>query len=769
MMKKVLYGVALALLASVSVGSLQSCKDDVNDLATQTSYDLTKLRSQLDSEAARLEGLISAEAAARQADIATVNRLISDLEGKHDRDIARIDGAISQLDGKVDALSAKVDGLYTNEYLDGKFQAIQGEIDALKAFAESVPGQLEEIWMKTEELAEWMTQLNNLINDNAASIEELGEMLEETNKKIDDLIKQLDQRVTGILIQGVYSPAFGDFRTPLGIKSNILFNWYGKNVWDKEIKFPSNEEAFSATGKPGLDNLNDLDPTLPFTVPAGYYGDYGIENSVVGDAVTLGKVYVTLNPANVVRDNVVITIEDSKGNVLPVEAVNLVPSDYQLMHGYTRSVENGFYEGDVVMKLDEANIEAVGVELEEGLKTSLKDAFKDPSTSTAKALVKAVFDQLQNTGLAAYALRYDWNEEGLGDTMDPTFSMKSFAVLSQYDIAAATALPLSYNTFKGYAGEAKLPEFGHIQNLIQKIKDSGALKFELSDITVDGINIDFKDLEVAVNGDDLTITIPDVMVEGEDGKPVATTLVLSTAFEEQKSENGVTEIPINGLNGENGIYAAIEKGIKDALNKAGAQISSEIQSQLQAQINSVIEKLNDQVSGKINDLLNSAENKLEPYFGKINKAIDLYNKIANKINNFLKNPNAYLQVAAYYKMGNDYGIVSGKLNDPTPFVAAGGDAFKLYLSSYTGELIVPACKKYVAISGVYKNGAKVNANLSDLNFDASTDLNITLDGNKSEVEVNASKLSAGNVYEVTYQALDYRGYTSTKKFYIEVK
>ncbi len=98
MMNKLLYGVALTLFAGVSVGSLQSCKDDVNDIATQTSYDLTKLRSQLNAESSRLEGLISAEAAARQADIAEANRLIGNLQQADVELARRLDGVDSRLD-----------------------------------------------------------------------------------------------------------------------------------------------------------------------------------------------------------------------------------------------------------------------------------------------------------------------------------------------------------------------------------------------------------------------------------------------------------------------------------------------------------------------------------------------------------------------------------------------------------------------------------------------------------------------------------------------
>ncbi len=42
-------------------------------------------------------------------------------------------------------------------------------------------------------------------------------------------------------------------------------------------------------------------------------------------------------------------------------------------------------------------------------------------------------------------------------------------------------------------------------------------------------------------------------------------------------------------------------------------------------------------------------------------------------------------------------------------------------------------------------------------------------GNQHRFAINADKLEAGKIYEVLYQALDYRGYTSTRAYYITVK
>ena len=748
-MKKVLYGVALTLLASVSVGSLQSCKDDVNDLATQTSYDLSKLRQQLNEESASLLGKISAEEAARKAAIDHVTDLINDLDAKHDRDIARIDGALSELErtfgDKYAALDAKVDALYPNEYFDEKFETIQGELDALKAFAEAMPGQLEEIYQAIEQTQEFLTQA---LNAHAADIEDLQGQIDVLVDAVDSIIAKLDKQVTGIIIQGVNSPVFGDFRTPLGVKSNILFNWYGYNERNAAIEFPSNMEGISATGAPALPNLT---PAKTYTAPIGYYGDADTD-------VTLGKVYVTLNPVGAQFDNLELSIENSAGVALPY-TVTLTPSDYVLKHGISRAEANdvnGFYEGEVKMPLNEKNVNDIVVALEEDLKVALKDVVKDPSKTTAKALVNAFFQQLQGK-IPAYGLRYGWTT-GLDDETDPGFAVGSYsAVLSQYALAVATSLPLGYNFAAGYPGSSvKLPEIGHIQNFINKLKEIGQFTFTFKPFTVDGIQINLGEVKFENINTDIRFKLDNVTLTYEGGKDP-----------EKVSSDWIV---IDGnTSGMNDMLDDIKEAINTTLKSANTQVNTDFETftkNIEKQVNDMMASINDQVSGKINDVISSLENKLEPYYGKINSAIDLYNKIASKINNFIKDPNAYMQVAAFYNLGGaNYGIVSGKASDPTPFVG-NGQAFKLYLSSYTAELIVPACKKYVAISAVKGDDTR---SLADINSAAGEEFNTVLDGNKIVVSVPAAALKSGNVYEFTYQALDYRGYTSTKKFYIEVK
>ena len=73
MKKKVLYGAALALFASVSMGTLQSCKDDLSDFKHEYAFDQTNLKGEI----TRLEGLITQCQTHCQSEISRLEGLLA--------------------------------------------------------------------------------------------------------------------------------------------------------------------------------------------------------------------------------------------------------------------------------------------------------------------------------------------------------------------------------------------------------------------------------------------------------------------------------------------------------------------------------------------------------------------------------------------------------------------------------------------------------------------------------------------------------------------
>ncbi len=777
-MKKVLYGVALALFASVSVGSLQSCKDDVNDLTTQTSYDLSKLKKDLMDADQELQRQITANRNDINANKDAIDKLLQSLndyatikyvDGKV-KDLQSADEALqNQINGalsRITTLETKIEGIETNknaiEELKGKVEAQQAAIDLINAELPKIAERLtntennvaelqaqftalgasvDELWVELQSVREETGQL-------AGIIQTLIDQYDALEAQLGEAIGRLDNLITSIIVQGTDSPVFGNFSLPLGIQSNVLFNWFGYN--DVEAyKFPNAGAEYNYyDGAPVLTaaELAALKPELK-DVKKGAFGD-----------VNLGKLYMTINPVGHEFDETAFSLETTAANAFPA-TLNVKKSSDEMYFGYTRTtVEgNGFYEADVIVK--EGDIAKAKIEIEDGLKAAGKAALEDPSKRTAVELLKAVYGQL-NGMLPAYAVRYDW-----------TVNNTPYSVLSNYAVAATTAKPLSYSFLYGKGSSKKLHTFGHIDNLILKLKDEGKLQFKFDPIKINGATITIKSLEinpdVTVSGGKLVITIPAIDVVMENGAT---------------GQTKPTEITVEGEDLDS-VYAAIENGIKDALSEVTGELNDwtdDMQAEINDSLNSIlsdvesqINKMMDSINGQINDMLGDLGDQFQPYFDRLNKLVDLYNKVANKINNFLADPNHYLQVAMFYNQASsNIGILSNKLTDPTIFKRGNGNV-GLYASSYTGEILAPAYMKYVAVTNVYNASDKKLAANSAAERDAVNKavetFNTVMPGNTIRYAIPAASLKAGLIYEIVYQGVDYSGRTSTQKFYIQVK
>ena len=824
-MKKVLYGVALTLLASASVGSLQSCKDDVNDLKTQTSYDLKNLQLDIQKKLKELEDEIAekqdkgnyVETTTLQdyATLKYVNKLIFGVEANEvsAEDLAKIQegGLLKMIEGALSKVSCDCAGfqkkindlLYPQTaegevtlpedygesanmiaYLQGKIGANLASIEAINKFLAGYledgkgeqEGEYKTLQKRLQEINDAIFALAN-VDENAgplgrvtllendmkvvkARLDNIESAMTQAFNYLDALNGRLDNLITSIKVERAVSPVFGDLSLPVGIKSNVLFNWYGYSDRGEAVPFPT---AMAGLAGEGI--------TLPAGAPS-----VNIPNGYFDDEVELGNVYVTLNPVGHVFNGNKLTFTTSAGNDLEFQ-VEVNASDYELKHGYTRAEEeingNGFYEGKVTVP--NANIESIKLSLDEKLMTSMKNVVKDPTKRNAASLIKALYDQMSGM-MPAYALRYDWTsnyytnptetgtlkdaegnaiKNGAGEdvpTWNPESSEKAYAVLSGYDLAVAAARPLGFNFLSDVSGSAKVPTIGNLDNFIQ----------EMIDKSLEKINIQGKDMEVL--GHKIGFAKGEVSINTVNGELVATVKGVTV------DDNPLGDVKTQGYSAPEETSAYINKALSVAIadiistNKdKNSQEYKETQAKLEASVDIALLQMQKQinevladVNGQIHDAFNNIGDSADSYIDKANRAIDLYNKVANKINNFLKDPNHYLQAAAFYAAGNHMGILSSNPNSPTVFTGS-GNTITLYLSTYTGEIIAPAYKKYVAVT---------TPGASNLN---SGDLNQVLPGSRIAVDVNVAGFESGKTYELTYQAVDYRGFYSTRKCYIQVK
>ena len=738
-------------------GDIEKLQQDLTALAGQVAdrvtYDqltqtLTKLEQDLkayvDSQDAALKAAIDSEIALAKAEIDKLDGKVSTIEtkvGTLETNLAALQAKVNENKVAIDAINTELGNIQTNVQankdaiakLTDDFTELQKEYDAKMAEIDETLGiafeQIEGAYAFTTLVWQIMEENDAALQD---QIDGLLTSIEALEDQFDILTMRIDELITGILLQATDSPVFGNFSLPLGVQSNMLFNWFFENK-GMGYTFPNAAPEYAYNTAEILDGGRDVvsaedvataiaSKNSTFAVPEGYTDTF------------LGNLYMTINPiGHQVLDGKTFYLETSKGveGRLPF-TLDVKPSDEELMFG-TRSVENGFYASEVVVPGEAEQIAAVKVNMDEKLKEAGKAVINERSKRALLNFLQAVYDQV-NTSFPRYAVRAEWPGADKA-------SRKMYSVLSNYDLGVATAKPLSYAFLDGKGTDHRLRHIGHIANLFYKLKDEGKMHFEL----------DAADYPVTI-----TLSAPEdadyttgVVIEIKD----AAGNIIGTTTAESMTE----------------LNDAIKEGVEKAFTEAGASINKQIEDQM-AQI---IDKINSQVNGKIDSVLGQLGDKSEPWFQRLNKLVDLYNRVADKVNAFLAEPNEYLQPAMFYKTVDGIGIVSNAKEDPTVFVNGGGPAFVLYPSSYTAEVVAPAYKKMIACINVIDNATgNYVANGRDLakQFNATSDgLAVVLEGSTYGITVPGAAVKSGYTYEIMYQALDYSGVTSTRKFYIKVK
>ena len=682
------------------------------------------LQAELDSLADACPTYLWSDSLKTAYDLAAANAVLA---AKNAADILKLQKKDEQIEqALVDSILAVkeyADSLHqaAKDYADEATAIVNAKIDSLDNALDIELAALEEAYQEADSLLQ--DQLDSLkqdLEDLEKRVAANEEAIAKLQDKVADLEDALAKMVTGIIVQGVENPIFGSFSLPVGMQSNILFGYYGESQRNSYVKFPSNDNAYDATDVYdafiNVNNMNAIDA-----------------NGVLFND-TIGTVYLTVNPAKTDFTGLTMGIENSVEESNGLSVTPLRESNKKLSFGYspyTKSVANGLYEADVV--LDKGSIDLVKINIESGLKNSLKDVLESFQTKSKQVdfteLAVAITKQMTNF-LDAYAVNAEWTD-----------SLGEHAVYSNYSIAATAFKPLSYNFLKGNSF-GKLPvisAFDHIN--IDDINLNFNLNF--NPITINS-NVNVQLNQVVINRGNI-----DVVVD-----------IAGTSY----------PVDINSLIDE------IEKQINDA----NAEITEEIEEQLEDQIESIQTEINSYLSTMIGDInsqlgdVNDLVNQFNGIEGKVNSAIDKVNSFVSRINNFtnkintrLDNLNAYLQVTMLYETEDGDLAQLSNSGAGASQIVAGKDAV-LYPTSYTADIVVPAYKKYVAFTKV--NGASDSeqaALLSQLN--TGDYLNQVLDGNTKAIKLNVPSSFSGKTLELTYSALDYSGWSSTRKFYIYVK
>jgi hypothetical protein len=193
----------------------------------------------------------------------------------------------------------------------------------------------------------------------------------------------------------------------------------------------------------------------------------------------------------------------------------------------------------------------------------------------------------------------------------------------------------------------------------------------------------------------------------------------------------------------------------------------QLEGQLTANEKEAFELVKDQVVSGVGNYMDKAE----PYINKLNYWTSRLNGYMERFEDVANNVNAFLQVTMLYKgKDNQFHQLSNSKEYPTVF--AGEGLANVFATSYTGEIIAPAFKKFIGVTNVFKDGDSAQNGCTDCKaaLEAVNDgeyFNEVFPGSRYGVAIENMK--KGYTYEIFYSALDYSGKISARKFYVTVK
>lgn len=782
MKKKIIYGLLFAVAMVTASSSFVSCKDYEGDDYAQLKEENLSLRDALqnqinsmnqyakktdlqdwllrsDYKAIEDTTLLHAWVDAIQK---SVNALNNDSVSKYAELIHNNNKAIVYVTAlaKSDSIRSWNDSIR----IDALEQALQGwgpDLTDAVAEAATVAATVAKdsaLWNKAVEVADsawaWINKgqavdrngkkfesLQDLIKAYEAADDALQEQIDALKKDINNILGTLKKQISGIIVQGTYSPVFGYGSLPLGIQTNILAAYAGKAVTDAQ--FPGGDLIAN-----DLDWLEGQGVKLPFeTITAGQL----LFNDSTGNA---GKMYLTVNPTNVDFSGTDFKLVNSKGYESRIKLSNLEASEDVLTFGWTRGTKvaegkesaNGFYEVNATIAKDDALKMQPDFD-KAGFKSAVQTALNGQPRLAVKEAARALFNSLQPA--ERFGVKAEWTD---------TIGARS--VTSAFDIAALTIEPLGF----GF----KLPssKYTRIPTLNKKVI---AEKLHI-DLNIDPIVITAQDKEtgkyiVLVEIPEMILD-PNKVVIMNDG--TARTEMSSGENMYYKSGDDLYYgyVYYSGLSDYLSLYGEYE------LRSGYAYIDfTPMFEELFGQFNTAFANFNT-AAGGINT-------KIDEVAASVNSYIDRANSWINRINSVLDNLGNAVQPVLIWSDGQNAGELGGfvSANYAVGTVVPKNGQLALIPTSYSLELFAPAYKKSLIVTNAYKGGLSAQSGKDQDLVDAVVALNNDI--NKQGFDVfsgnsltNQYKFNAkgydGITFEIAYTAVDYEGKIAGRKFYLTV-
>ena len=508
------------------IAALEAINHDHSNFATKE--ELAAAKAELDNAIAELDNAIAelAELAATKAELETVKASLDALKGEFathvglyntlSATVADAVGRLSTLEGNYETLNAAVEqaqkdikavqnkltevaaqaaaadalaqansvkiavleqyGKKLEQDFIATVEALRAEAAAnlaeAKAYTDAVAATLAgELAATNATVAELQNALKNAVAELqdqidvlAEELDEMDEKIEAVDERVDSLVAELagiketlNRQITSVSVHGAYSPVVGYFNLPTGVKSNILAAYYGEV--DADFYFPTVRTANNVSAAFDEAAFNAL----------GFVEEQIEAGVLLADGANAGKVYMTINPAEVAIAPEQLALVNSLGEESPAKILSVKPSTEKLAFGYTRDGAVALYEAEA--RIEDVENAKLRIEL-----ADLKDAVKDVLTVGDGVNITDVVTTLYtlvNDVADAHAVQATWTDaEGVAHT-----------VFSDYNLAAVAIKPLSYSTFKGLEiNEDIIPEFdvtvdnSSLDNVLNKV-ENGLYKF----------------------------------------------------------------------------------------------------------------------------------------------------------------------------------------------------------------------------------------------------------------------------------------------------
>ncbi len=584
--------------------------------------------------------------------------------------------------------------------------------------------------------------LQELVEAYKGADEALANDIAGLQAEVDKLKNTIAKMITGVIIQGTYSPVLGNGSLPLGIQTNVLAAYASKST--ANVDFPSiydedyadSTTVLTAADQAYLQGLNFWPGEVSLTK-----GQWVISNQE-GNA---GQVYLTVNPTNVNFEGTNFDLVNSKGQISRMQISDLKSCDEVLNFGWTRSgvagsSSNGFYAAKATVAPEDIT------KLQANINTEMfQKAFKEQlhsrengtgfvSYAAAKDLARAVYSSLEP--LQRFGVRAEWQDEASGVTR---------AYTSAYDLAATVVNPLGFGFKIPDSKYTRLPVF-----------DTNYLKNKF---------------HIKAQAKTLVVTAEEKATGKYSMWLVVDSLCLDASMKDvYKDANGQIYNLFNGMI----VYYDTDWHDVYRIYGNAALFSGAAYINLTPLVEEIYGQINTSLAS-INDVIAQANKRID----YVVSYIDRYNSYATKVNKFIRNANNLLQPVLLWCDGQNVGqlggVISGNYAAGT-MVPAGG-AVALVPTTYTLELLAPAYKKSVVCTNVYKDGKSAQGVQGDLE----TALKAINDGLKkggfdlyegqslkNAFIFDAKSEYEGMTFEFAYTALDYTGQIAGRKFYLTV-